>query len=33
MRPDGERTAAVRSERRTAEDIDGLYTEAVLLNY
>jgi acetoacetyl-CoA synthetase len=33
MRPDGERTAAFRSERLTAEDIDGLYTEAVLLNY
>ncbi len=33
MRPGGERTAAFRSERLTAEDIDGLYTEAVLLNY
>lgn len=33
MRPDGERTAAFRSERLAAEDIDGLYTEAVRLNY
>jgi acetoacetyl-CoA synthetase len=33
MRPGGERTAAFRSERLTAKDIDGLYTEAVLLNY
>ena len=33
MRPGGERKAAFRSEKLTAEDIDGLYTEAVLLNY
>jgi acetoacetyl-CoA synthetase len=33
MRPGGERKAAFRSERLTAGDIDGLYTEAVLLNY
>jgi acetoacetyl-CoA synthetase len=33
MRPGGERRAAFRSERLVAEDIDGLYTEAVLLNY
>jgi acetoacetyl-CoA synthetase len=33
MRPGGERKAAFRSERLTEEDIDGLYTEAVLLNY
>ncbi len=33
MRPAGKRKAAFRSERLTAEDIDGLYTEAVLLNY
>jgi hypothetical protein len=33
MRPGGERKAAFRSERLAAEDIDGLYTEAVLLNY
>jgi hypothetical protein len=33
MRPGGERKAAFRSERVAAEDIDGLYTEAVLLNY
>jgi len=33
MRPGGERKAAFRSKRLTAEDIDGLYTEAVLLNY
>jgi len=32
MRP-GERKAAFRSNRLTPEDIDGLYTEAVLLNY
>jgi len=32
-RPGGRRTAAFRSEKLTAEDIDGLYTEAVLLNY
>jgi hypothetical protein len=32
MRP-GERKAAFRSHRLTPEDIDGLYTEAVLLNY
>jgi acetoacetyl-CoA synthetase len=33
MRPGGERKAAFRSERLAADDIDGLYTEAVLLNY
>ena len=33
MRPGGERKAAFRSDRLVAEDIDGLYTEAVLLNY
>jgi acetoacetyl-CoA synthetase len=33
MRPGGERKAAFRSERLVADDIDGLYTEAVLLNY
>jgi hypothetical protein len=33
MRPGGERKAAFRSKRLTAEDIDGLYTEATLLNY
>jgi hypothetical protein len=33
MRPGGVRKAAFRSERLTADDIDGLYTEAVLLNY
>jgi acetoacetyl-CoA synthetase len=33
MRPGGERKAAFRSEGLAAEDIDGLYTEAVLLNY
>jgi acetoacetyl-CoA synthetase len=33
MRRGGERKAAFRSERLVAEDIDGLYTEAVLLNY
>jgi acetoacetyl-CoA synthetase len=33
MRPGGERSAAFRSEVLCAEDIDGLYTEAVLLNY
>jgi acetoacetyl-CoA synthetase len=33
MRPGGERKAAFRSEKLVAEDIDGLYTEAVLLNY
>lgn len=33
MRPGGERKAAFRSQRLAAEDIDGLYTEAVLLNY
>ena len=33
MRPGGERKAAFRSERLAAKDIDGLYTEAVLLNY
>ena len=33
MRPGGERIAAFRSEVLSAEDIDGLYTEAVLLNY
>jgi acetoacetyl-CoA synthetase len=32
-RPGGERKAAFRSKRLAAEDIDGLYTEAVLLNY
>lgn len=32
-RPGGERKAAFRSDKLTAEDIDGLYTEAVLLNY
>jgi hypothetical protein len=33
MRPGGERKAAFRSKRLAADDIDGLYTEAVLLNY
>jgi acetoacetyl-CoA synthetase len=33
MRPGGERTAAFRSDVLSAADIDGLYTEAVLLNY
>jgi acetoacetyl-CoA synthetase len=33
MRPGGERKAAFRSGGLAAEDIDGLYTEAVLLNY
>ena len=33
MRPDGRRSAAFRSDKLTADDIDGLYTEAVLLNY
>jgi acetoacetyl-CoA synthetase len=33
MRPGGERKAAFRSKKLAAEDIDGLYTEAVLLNY
>jgi hypothetical protein len=33
MRPGGERKAAFRSKTLAAEDIDGLYTEAVLLNY
>ena len=33
MRPGGERKAAFRSKRLTAQDIDGLYTEATLLNY
>ena len=33
MRPGGERTAAFRSDVLSATDIDGLYTEAVLLNY
>ena len=32
MRP-GEQKAAFRSKRLAAEDIDGLYTEATLLNY
>jgi hypothetical protein len=33
LRPGGERKAAFRSTKLTADDIDGLYTEAVLLNY
>jgi hypothetical protein len=33
MRPGGERGAAFLSKTLTAEDIDGLYTEATLLNY
>jgi acetoacetyl-CoA synthetase len=33
MRPGGERKAAFRSKRLVAEDIDGLYTEATILNY
>jgi len=33
MRPGAERKAAFRSKRLAAEDIDGLYTEATLLNY
>jgi hypothetical protein len=33
LRPGGERKAAFRSKTLAAEDIDGLYTEAVLLNY
>ena len=32
MRPGGERKAAFRSKRLTAEDVDGLYTKAILLN-
>jgi acetoacetyl-CoA synthetase len=32
-RPGGKRKAAFRSNKLTEEDIDGLYTEAVLLNY
>jgi len=32
-RPGGKREAAFRSNKLTEEDIDGLYTEAVLLNY
>jgi hypothetical protein len=33
VRPGGERKAAFRSKWLTAQDIDGLYTEATLLNY
>lgn len=33
IRPGGERKAAFRSDSLVAEDIDGLYTEAALLNY
>jgi hypothetical protein len=33
IRSGGERKAAFRSKKLAAEDIDGLYTEAVLLNY
>jgi hypothetical protein len=33
LRPGGERKAAFRSKTLTAEDIDGLYSENVLLNY
>jgi hypothetical protein len=33
QRPGGERQAAFRSKTLTAEDIDGLYSENVLLNY
>ena len=33
MRPGAELNAAFRSKKLTAEDIDGLYTEAVLLNF
>jgi len=33
LRPGGERKAAFRSQMLTAEDIDGLYSENVLLNY
>jgi acetoacetyl-CoA synthetase len=33
MRPGGKRNAAFRSKRLGAEDIDGLYTEATILNY
>jgi hypothetical protein len=33
MRPGAERKAAFRSDGLAAEDIDGVYTEAVLLNY
>jgi acetoacetyl-CoA synthetase len=33
MRPGGERKAAFRSKSLTAEDIDGLYTEAVFVNF
>src|SRR5262249_34534925 len=33
MRPGGERKAVFRSKKLAAEDIDGLYTEATLLNY
>ncbi len=33
MRPGGDRTAAFRSNWLVADDIDGLYTEATILNY
>jgi acetoacetyl-CoA synthetase len=33
MRPGGKRTAAFRSRKLAAADVDGLYTEMVLLNY
>jgi hypothetical protein len=33
MRPGGSREAAFRSSSLAAEDIDGLYTEATILNY
>jgi hypothetical protein len=33
VRPGGQRRAAFCSKNLTAEDIDGLYTEAVLLNF
>jgi hypothetical protein len=32
-RPGGKRTAAFRSKILTEKDVDGLYSEAVLLNY
>jgi hypothetical protein len=33
MRPGGDRKAAFRSNWLVADDIDGLYTEATILNY
>jgi len=33
MRPGGRQNAAYRSDALGADDIDGLYTEAAILNY